>query len=174
MRQGSLRSFGRCVRLCGLAAIVPGLSRALKGLCALLVYNHIVNTLIWCCHASSIAFHLTKKNTQNFSLKKSKLNRLPLWLLTYGSGCRKNWSKFPPTFLGGVDLPGSRSKSRYSTCLSPFGFTMGLLPPSVVMGAPSFMFYMSQKRCLLSTQKEDWSSVRVKQSLYANALLLSQ
>lgn len=61
-------------------------------------------------------------------------------------------------------MPGSRSKSRYSTCLSPFGFTMGLLPPSAVMGALSFMFYISQERMLLLTEEEHWGSVTVKQT----------
>lgn len=42
-------------------------------------------------------------------------------------------------------MPGSRSKSRYSTCLSPLGFTIGLLPPSAVMGAPSFKFCTGQE-----------------------------
>ncbi len=75
-----------------------------------------------------------------------------------------------PTFLGGVDLPGSRSKSRYSTCLSPFGFTIGLLPPSAVMGALSFMFYISQERMLLLPEEEHWGSVTVKQTSDFNTI----
>ena len=53
--------------------------------------------------------------------------------------CVREWSTMP-TFLGGVDFPGSRSRSRYSTCFSSLGFTRGLLPPSDVLGALSFMF----------------------------------
>lgn len=64
----SLGSFRRCVCLCGLAAIVPGLPGALEGLRPLLVHNHVVNTLIWCCHASSITFHLERESTHRLIL----------------------------------------------------------------------------------------------------------
>lgn len=42
----SLGSFGRVVRLCGLATVVPGLPGALKGLCPLLVHDHVVHALV--------------------------------------------------------------------------------------------------------------------------------
>lgn len=42
------------------------------------------------------------------------------------------------TFRGGVDFPESRSKSRYSTCLSPLGLFIGLLPPSRLLLAKRF------------------------------------
>lgn len=83
----SLGSFGRGVCFCGLAAIVPGLPGALKCLCPLLVHNHVVNTLIWYCHASSIAFHLRGTNTQKVGLSIPS-NLLPLivnkWFRMWG------------------------------------------------------------------------------------------
>lgn len=123
----SLGSFGRVLRLCGLATVVPGLPGALEGLRPLLVHDHVVHTLIWRRHASSITLQLRDKN---------------LLLAFTDEKSSDSESRRGPTFRGGVDLPGSRSRSRYSTCLSPFGFTIGLLPPSAVMGAPSFMFYV--------------------------------
>lgn len=42
----SLGSFGRVVRLCGLAAVVPRLPGALEGLCPLLVHHHVVHALV--------------------------------------------------------------------------------------------------------------------------------
>lgn len=42
----SLGSFGRVVRLRGLAAVVPGLPGALEGLCPLLVHDHVVHALV--------------------------------------------------------------------------------------------------------------------------------
>lgn len=45
-RTRSLRSFGRVVRLCGLAAVVPGLPGALEGLRPLLVHDHVVHALV--------------------------------------------------------------------------------------------------------------------------------
>lgn len=53
---GSLRSFGRVVCLCGLATVAPGFPGALQCLRPVLVHNHVVDTLIRCGHASSVAF----------------------------------------------------------------------------------------------------------------------
>lgn len=61
-RQRSLGSFGRVVRLCGLATVVPGLPGALEGLCPLLVHDHVVHALIWRRHARSITLQLRDKN----------------------------------------------------------------------------------------------------------------
>lgn len=74
--------------------------------------------------------------------KKVNLRNHSSWFKLLKS--RQSTGDKRPTFLGGVDLPDSRSKSKYSTCLSPFGFTIGLLPPSVGMGAAGFIICESQ------------------------------
>lgn len=38
--------------------------------------------------------------------------------------------KFYLPYVSGVDFPESKSRSRYSTCLSPLGLIIGLFPPS--------------------------------------------